>query len=461
MCHVPSGLGSRGSDCDIPAHRVSCERPVFMARRGGTAPGTARPHYAWTILGVAFITFLAAAGIRSAPSVFIVPLEQEFGWSRATISFAIGMQLLVYGLIGPFSAGLADRYGMRKVLLGAIALTALSFAATSIVTTPLELTLIWGIGSGLGTGCAALVLASVIANRWFVARRGIAVGVMTGSVAMGQLMFLPTIADLIAAVGWRTAVLVAAAAASLALPALWFFMVDRPSDVGVTRYGQPADAPDEAPASPVNPFTATLAIFGEVIGSRDFWILSASFFVCGASTFGLISTHFIPACLDHGIPETTAAGLLAVMGVCNVVGSVASGWLTDRFDSRYLLFWYYAVRGVALFLIPYAFDLPIWSLGAFGVFYGFDWITTVPPTIRLTTSLFGARRAGIVYGWIMVAHQLGAAIFAYAGGVVRTEFGTYTSAFLVSAAICVAAAMLVLRIGRTSLPSPRPALAEA
>jgi predicted MFS family arabinose efflux permease len=237
-------------------------------------------------------------------------------------------------------------------------------------------------------------------------------------------------------------------------------MVDRPADIGLKPYGVPADTPDEPLPPRVNPFTAAFVVLGEAVGSRDFWILSASYFVCGASTFGLVSTHFIPACLDHGIPETTAAGMLAGMGVCNVVGTLASGWLTDRFDSRHLLFWYYALRGLSLLFLPYAFDLPIWGLGIFGIFYGFDWITTVPPTIRLTSSIFGAK-SGIVYGWIMMMHQLGAAIFAYAGGVARTELGSYSSAFVISGGICIIAALLVLRIGRTSAPSPRPALAEA
>jgi sugar phosphate permease len=432
-----------------------------MARRVVGAASAGRVHYAWTIVAVAFVTFLAAAGIRSASSVFIVPLEQEFGWSRATISLAIGVQLLVYGFIGPFSAGLVDRYGLRKVMLGAIALTVVSFASTAIVTAPWQLTLVWGLGTGLGTGCAALVLASVIANRWFIARRGVAVGAMTGSVALGQLIFLPLLANLVASVGWRVAAVTAACLAVLALPALYFFMVDRPAELGLKPYGAPEDAPDETPSPSINPFTLPISVLGEAVGSRDFWILSASFFVCGASTFGLISTHFIPACLDHGIVETTAAGLLAAMGVCNVLGTLASGWLTDRYDPRLLLFWYYGVRGAALLFLPYAFDLPTWALGIFGVFYGFDWITTVPPTIRLTTSLFGAQKSGIVYGWIMLMHQLGAAIFAYAGGLARTELGSYTSAFVASAIICIMAALLVLRIGRTTRPSPRRALAGA
>jgi sugar phosphate permease len=420
-----------------------------------------RFHYAWTITAVAFVTFLVAAGIRSAPSVLIVPLEQEFGWSRSAISFAIGVQLLVYGLIGPFSAGLVDRFGLRKVLLGALLVMIVSFGGTLGISQSWQLSLVWGVGTGLGTGCAALVLAAVIANRWFVARRGIAIGVMTGSAATGQLIFLPLLANIVTHFGWRPSIWVACAAAAAVLPLVFFLVYDRPSDVGLKPYGVPRDTPDEPLPQRANPFTASFSALGEAIGSRDFWLLSASFFVCGASTFGLVGTHFIPACLDHGISAAGAADILAAMGICNVIGTLASGWLTDRFDSRYLLFWYYGLRGLSLLFLPYAFDQSYWGLGLFGLFYGFDWITTVPPTVRLTSSIFGVRKAGIIYGWIMVMHQIGAAVFAYASGVLRTDLGTYDGAFIASGAICIVAALLVLRIGRPQAATPRPALAGA
>ena len=425
----------------------------------GTRP--ARLHYAWTVVAVAFLTFLVAAGVRSAPAVLIIPLEQEFGWSRAAISFAIGVQLLLYGLIGPFSAGLVDRYGLRMTMIGAIGLSAISFAGTTFVSAAWQLSLIWGVGVGIGTGCAALVLAAVIANRWFVARRGIAMGIMTASAAAGQLIFLPLLANLVTHFGWRTSIWVACAVAVSVLPWLYFFMRDGPSDVGLKPYGLLPDTPDEPLRPRVNPITAAFSVLGEVIGARDFWLLSGSFFVCGASTLGLIGTHLIPACLDHGIPEATAADILAAMGVCNVVGTMASGWLSDRFDGRHLLFWYYGLRGLSLLFLPYAFDLPFWGLGAFGIFYGFDWIATVPPTVRLTANIFGVQKAGIIYGWIMVMHQVGAAVFAYASGVLRTDFGDYFSAYLLSGAACFIAALLVLRIGGPSRASSGPALVNA
>ncbi|HUZ75195.1 MAG TPA: MFS transporter [Stellaceae bacterium] len=424
----------------------------------------ARPwgvHYAWVVVAVAFVTFLVAAGIRSAPTVLIVPLENEFGWSRADISFAIGVQLLCYGLIGPFAAGLAERFGLRVTLLGAIALTALSFGTTVLVSAPWQLVLVWGLGSGIGTGAAALVLAAIIANRWFVARRGFALGVLTASAAGGQLVFLPLIAYVTAALGWRAAVGIASLIALVVLPPVFFLMRDRPADVGLRPYGVPEDAPAEPPVRRANPITAAFLALGDAVRSRDFWLLSGSFFVCGATTFGLMGTHFIPACLDHGIPEETAANVVASMGICALIGTTVSGWLTDRFDSRRLLCGYYALRGVSLLFLPYALDNSFWGLIAIGLFNGLDWITTVPPTMRLTTSIFGVQRAGIIYGWVMVMHQFGAAVFAFAAGVLRTESGTYSSAFIISSGFCLAAALLVLRIARPPAASSRPVLATA
>jgi len=422
----------------------------------------ARPaglHYAWVVAAVAFVTFLVAAGIRSAPTVLIVPLEDEFGWSRADISFAVGVQLLLYGLIGPFAAALAERFGLRVTLLAAIALTALSFGGTVAVSAPWQLSLVWGAGTGLGTGAAALVLAAIIANRWFAARRGLALGLLTASAAGGQLVFLPLIAGLTALLGWRGAVLVAAVIAAAVLPLLFLLMRDRPSDVGLRAYGTPANAPPEPPHRTVNPLTDAFMTLGDAVRNRDFWLLSASFFVCGATTFGFMGTHFIPACLDHGIAEGSAANLMASMGVFALIGTTLSGWLTDRFDSRWLLCWYYALRGASLFFIPYALDNSFWGLILLGLFNGLDYVTTVPATMRLTTGIFGMQRAGIVYGWIMVVHQVGAASFAYAGGVLRTDLGNYTGAFILSGVMCLIAALVVLGVAKP--PALRPALAAA
>ncbi len=419
-------------------------------------------HYGWVVVGISFAGMMVAAGMRSAPSVLIVPLEQEFGWSRATISAAIALQLFLYGLIGPFSAGCIDRFGLRKTLAGALVLTLVGIGFTPFVRASWTLWPLWGIALGSGTGAAAMVMAAMVANRWFVARRGMVMGLLTGSAAAGQLVFLPLLASVVTHWGWRASVFTGSAVVLATIPFAWLLMRDDPAEMGLSAYGATAEEPPHVVPAGVNPFKAAMAGLGMGIGHRDFWLLSGGFFICGASTIGLIGTHFIPACVDHGIPETTAAGLLAFMGVFNFVGTTASGWLTDRYDSRWLLFWYYALRGLSLLFLPYAFDLSLWGLALFGIFYGLDWVATVPPTVRLAANAFGLENAGMMYGWIMVMHQVGSAAAAYGAGLLHTDLGNYSAAFFVAGALCMLAALLSLRVGVGRTPSPRrPALAAA
>ncbi len=418
---------------------------------------TAGPlHYGWIAVGVTFLTLLASAGVRSAPGVLIVPLEQEFGWSRASIALPISVALLVYGIIGPFSAGFIERFGLRAVMLTALAVFSLGFGLTPLVHSTSALILLWGLLLGAGTGMTAMVMGAIVAGRWFLARRGLVMGLLTGSTAAGQLIFLPLLANLMLVAGWRGAVLIASGIVLVLVPVVALFMRERPTDLGLLPYGQRAGAAALPPPAG-NPFAIAFAALGRGVVSRDFWLLSGSFFICGASTIGLIGTHFIAACVDHGISEATAAGMLAGMGVLNFIGTTASGWLSDRFDSRYLLFWYYALRGLSLLFLPYAFDLSLWGLALFGLFYGLDWIATVPPTVRLTANAFGIESVGMMYGWITVTHQLGSAVAAYGSGVMRTLMGDYYAAFLFAGLMCLAAAIVVLAV---SAP-PRPALAEA
>ncbi len=416
-----------------------------------------RLHYGWVAVGVTFLTLLVAAGVRSAPGVLIVPLEQEFGWSRAAIALPISIGLLLYGIIGPFSAGFVDRFGLRAVMLAALMLFGAGFGLTPLAGSTWTLMLLWGVLVGSGTGMTAMVMGAIVAGRWFLARRGLVMGLLTGSAAAGQLVFMPLLANLAVAFGWRSAVLVACGIVLAMVPIVALLMRDRPADVGLLPYGQAKGTPDVAPRPAGNPFAVAFAALGRGVVSRDFWLLSGSFFVCGASTIGLIGTHFIAACVDHGIPEATAAGMLAAMGVCNFLGTTASGWLSDRFDSRYLLFWYYALRGLSLLFLPYAFDLSLWGLALFGLFYGLDWIATVPPTVRLTANAFGIESAGLMYGWITLTHQLGSATAAYGGGLVRTLLGNYNAAFLFAGLMCLGAALIVLAV---TAPQ-RPVWAEA
>ena len=408
-----------------------------------------RIHYAWVVAAVTFIALMGAAGFRATPSVLIVPLQNEFGWNRAVISVAVSINLVLFGLTGPFAAALMDRFGLRVVTVGALITVATGALLTTVMDAPWQLYLLWGVVVGLGTGCMASVLAATVAGRWFVHRRGLVLGALTAAGATGQLIFLPWLGWLAQNPGWRLASIAVAAAALAVMPIVAIFLRNRPSDLGLRAYG--ATEADSAPATGGSPIMNAFRGLRLGVRSRDFWLLGGSFFICGASTNGLIGTHLIPASIDHGMTEVTAASLLAVIGVFDVLGTLASGYLTDRFDSRWLLFFYYGLRGLSLLLLPYVFGSPAFALILFIVFYGLDWVATVPPTVQIARRVFGAQNFAIVYGWIFAAHQIGAASIAFAAGAVRTVFGDYQIAFMSSGLLCLVAAGLVLRIaqGRT------------
>jgi sugar phosphate permease len=407
-----------------------------------------RLHYAWIVAAVTFLTLLAAAGIRAAPGVLIVPLEDEFGWTRAAISVAVSINLVLYGFLGPFSAALVDRFGARRTMLAAMAILAVGVSLTTVMDAHWQLVLLWGVLIGTGSGLIALALGATVVNRWFHERRGLVMGVLTASTATGQLVFLPFLASIIERHGWRAAALTVAGAALLSLPLIFVFMRNRPSEVALKPYGQ-TDATPEPPRATGNPFLTAVATLGEGARSIDFWLLSLSFFICGLSTNGLIGTHLIPACIDHGIPAVQAAWLLALMGVCDFIGTTGSGWLSDRWNNRYLLCWYYGLRGLSLLFLPVALaNQSTLALVGFGVFYGLDWIATVPPTVRLTADIFGKEKAGMMFGWIVAMHQVGAGVAASGAGLIRTSAGDYFNAFMISGAACLIAAVLVLRIGQ-------------
>jgi sugar phosphate permease len=413
-------------------------------------------HYAWVIAGVTFLTLLITAGIRSTPGILIVPLEHEFGWSRATISLAVSVNLLLYGLMGPFAAAFFDRFGIRRTMVTALLLLAVGVSSTTLMTQPWHMVLIWGVVVGCGAGMTAYSLSATVVNRWFTTSQGTVMGVMTASAATGQLVFLPLLASLTHHHGWRVAALTIASAACVVLPLVLVLMRNNPKDVGVLPYGETGESGQSALTSEhnigINPFQVALNGLRRGVHSRDFWLLAGSFFICGASTNGLIGTHLIPACFDHGIPEVRAAGLLAIMGVLDLVGTTLSGWLSDRYNSRYLLCWYYGLRGLSLLGLPFALGGPEWGLSAFAVFYGLDWIATVPPTVRLTADAFGRENVGVMFGWIFASHQVGAALAATFAGTVRTYLGDYMIAFILSGIICLLAAGLVLRIQKKQHP---------
>jgi sugar phosphate permease len=417
-----------------------------------------KPHYAWIVLAITFVVLLISAATRATPGVLMVPLEQEFGWSRATISIAISINLLLYGLTGPFAAGLVNRYGPRRVMAVAAFLMGLGTLATITMKHPWQLIALWGVVVGTGTGIIAIVLGATVVQRWFYLHRGLALGLLTASSATGQLIFLPVLAQLVVSSGWRWAVIVVAGVALLIAPITFLVMRDRPQDKGLTPLGLPDTETIPAPATG-NPFVAAVGALRMASRTREFWILAGSFFICGASTNGLIGTHLIPACMDHGIPEVQAAGLLAMMGIFDLIGTTGSGWLSDRYDSRMLLMTYYGLRGLALLYLPYGFVSESHGLSLFAVFYGLDWIATVPPTVALTRQAFGAEKAGMVFGWIMAAHQVGAAMAASFAGFIRTNEGNYDHAFIFAGFLCMISAIGVLFAGkRPAAPalSPQP-----
>ncbi len=402
-------------------------------------------HYSWVIFAITFLVLLIGAGIRATPGVLIVPLEAEFGWSKATIGAAVAVNILLYGLMGPFAVAIMERFGLRRTVGFSLLLLAAGTGLTVFMRFAWQLMALWGVVVGTGTGMIALVLGATVAQRWFVKHRGLVLGVLTASSATGQLVFLPLLAYLADLYGWRAVSLTICAIALALAPAAVWLLRDRPSDLAVPPYG--GSEVELPPVHLTNPAVRAIKALRDAMRSRDFWLLSGSFFICGASTNGLIGTHFISACFDHSIPEVRAAGLLAVVGIFDFFGTTGSGWLTDRIDSRYLLFWYYAMRGISLMYLPYSFDDPVYGMSIFAVFYGLDWIATVPPTVRLAGQSFGKDNAALMFGWIAVAHQIGAATAAWGAGYVRTVTGDYQQAFVTAGILCVIAALMVLFIG--------------
>ncbi len=408
-----------------------------------------RIHPGWIAVAVTFVTLMATAGFRSAPSVLIVPLEDAFGWSRSDISLAVAINILLFGLVSPFAAALMEKFGIRKVVMWA--LTTVSFGAflTIFIQAPWQLIATWGVIVGVGTGSMALVFAASVANRWFVAKRGLVTGILTAASATGQLIFLPGLSHLALTYGWKSVSITVASFALLVIPFIYLFLRERPSDLGLLPYGAPADWQPPSP-SELSAFALAIDTLKQSSKRKDFWYLFGSFFVCGLSTSGLIGTHFIPAAHDHGMPTTLAASLLAMVGVFDVIGTVFSGWLTDRYDPRKLLFFYFGLRGLSLFLLPsILFSSIEASTLVFVIFYGLDWVATVPPTIMLCRAVLGPQRASVVYGWVFVGHQIGGAVAAFGAAILRVQLGDYALAFYISGALCIITSYFVLQIAKS------------
>jgi sugar phosphate permease len=416
-------------------------------------------HYGWVIVAVTFVTTLTTAGAMGLPGALIIPLSKEFGWDVAQISSAIAIRLVLFGLMAPIAAALIESYGVQRVVITAVAFIVSGLLLALTMTQVWHLVLLWGIVVGIGTGMTALVLSAIIATRWFVARRGLVVGMLTASTATGQLVFLPFAAWLVDHVGWRYALLPTIGALGVVVILMLLFMRDRPSDVGLTAFGEAPSAVKAGPVGPAPGFGWAFVVLRDAVPNPAFWVLAGTFFICGLSTNGLIQSHFISLCADFGMPAVDAASTLAMMGIFDLVGTIGSGWLSDRYDCRALLCWYYGLRGLSLLFLPYS-TFTLYGLSMFAVFYGLDWIATVPPTVRLAAQNFGRERSGVVFGWIFASHQIGAAVAALGAGLTRSLTNSYLPAFFFAGSMCLVAAAIVWLIRRPPVavvPAAAPA----
>lgn len=408
-----------------------------------------RVHRAWFVAGVSFLVLLAAASFRSTTGVLLEPIEQEFGWSRAVTSGAVSLNLALYGLTAPFAAAFMQRFQMRQVVATALLLVAAGSGLATLVTSPWQLWCTWGLAIGFGTGSIAVVFGAIVANRWFHQHRGLVTGVFSAASATGQLIFLPLFAWLATNASWRYASLVTTTAAVALIPLVWWLLRDRPADVGLQPYGADASYAVEeiTHRSLWGAASSTVSLLRQALPSKAFWVLMGSFFVCGWTTNGLIQTHFVPAAHDHGMPATTAASLLAVVGIFDFIGTIASGWLTDRVNPRYLLIAYYGLRGLELLAVPSVLGPSVeWPMLFFIVFYGLDWVATVPPTVQLCREAFGLERSGVLYGWVFASHMVGAGIAATFTGWIRETQGDYRIAWYVAAGLALTASVSILEI---------------
>lgn len=420
----------------------------LLARRG--------IHYGWVMAALTFVVMLSTSAALGVPGVMLLPLRTEFGWPVATISGALALRLLLFGGMAPFAAAILLRYGYRGTVVTAIVLISIGLTTATLVTETWMLWATWGLVLGIGSGLTAMVLGATVSNRWFTERRGLVMGLLGASSATGQLAVLPIAAWLAEHIGWRLAVLPAVIACLLAGLLALLFGSNEPAELGIAPYGQSGGA---VPARRVpNPVAASFSTLRTASRVPLFWILAGTFFICGLSTNGLIQTHFIPLCHDFGIGEVQAASILAVMGAFDFIGTIASGWLSDRYQNRWLLFWYYGLRGLSLIMLPFT-DFSFYGLSLFAIFYGLDWIATVPPTVKLATQAFGRDMGPLVFGWVFATHQLGAATAALLAGISRDSLSSYLPAFYAAGIACVIAAIAVL-FARVRPPQPALAAAE-
>lgn len=407
-------------------------------------------HYAWVVMAIAFLTMLISSSALGLPGAFLLPLSREFGWNTQQISSALAVRFALFGLMGPFAAILMERYGLRRIVCVALLLIAAGLLLATRMHSLWQLFVLWGLVLGLGSGLTALVLGATVANRWFEQRRGLVLGILTASSATGQLIFLPLAASLIQHHGWRTAVAPTVSGCLVVAMLAACLLRERPQDLRLAPFGADS-SPQDDPAKAWRPsFSTPLMTLAEVSRNPTFWVLFGTFFVCGLSTSGLIQTHFISLCGDYGLAAVPAASVLAMIGAFDFLGTIMSGWLSDRFDNRKLLFWYYGLRGLSLLWLPHS-DFTLYGLSLFAMFYGLDWVATVPPTVKLASATFDKQRGAMIFGWIFAGHQLGSAAAAYGAGLTRTTMLSYSPAIYAAGTACLLAACAIFLIRRPVL----------
>jgi MFS family permease len=413
-------------------------------------------HYGWVVAATTFLTMLATAGAMGSAGVMLQPLHQEFGWDIADISTAMAVRLVLFGLLGPFAAAFMNHFGIRQVVSAALGMIVFGIVASFLMTEVWQLLLLWGVVIGVGTGMTALVLGATVATRWFSKRRGLVVGLMTASNATGQLVFLPLLAAFTEAYGWRTALSLTVVVLAIAFILVLLLMRDHPADVGLAAYGETSiSSPPRRDHKLLTTLASPLVALKSVSGSSVFWVLFGTFFICGLSTNGLIQTHWISICGDFGMAAVTAAGTLAVIGIFDFVGTIFAGWLSDRYDNRILLFWFYGLRGLSLLYLSFSGFSTI-ELSVFAIFYGLDWVATVPPTVKLAAENFGREKAGLVFGWVFAGHQLGAATAAFGAGWFKSDYDTYMPALQIAGVMCLLAAVAVMLLKKPDAATMAP-----
>lgn len=407
-------------------------------------------HYGWVMVALTFVYAVFSSSAMGVPSVLIVPMSKELGWSIGELSAPQGLRLALFGLAAPLAGGLMLRYGPRRMVAISGALLLVGLALSIATTEKWQLWLGMGVLLGVAPGMTAMQLNAVMASRWFVAHRGLVIGVLGGAIATGMLVFMPLAAWVSERWGWRVALMIPSVGAALSWLAFLWLARDRPQDLNLPAVGETTVTP--VPPTPTANFVE-LSLQALMLGTRRpiFWILVATFAICGISSFGLTQAHLVPFCGDLGIPLGTAAWLLAVIGICDLIGTIGSGWLSDRYDNRWLLAWYYGLRGIALLWLVSTQPTMV-GLTIFAVIYGLDFIATVPPSVRLTVTSFGREMGPAVFAWIFAAHHVAAGLMAFGTGVSRDMLGTYEPAFLLAGVLCFAAALSFVAVRR-----PQPA----